>query len=56
MFKEFLTLALAFTAVVGAGMAFTFGVFIVCKVLKWAPVNLTVNIHNKEADDARTQR
>lgn len=32
--------------VCGAGAAFGVGFSIACKLLKWAPVNVTLNIHN----------
>lgn len=31
-----------------AGAAFTFGVAVVCRYLKWSPINITVNIQQKD--------
>ncbi|WP_156380765.1 hypothetical protein [Pseudolabrys sp. Root1462] len=37
-----------FMAVVAGAMAFTFGAAIVCRWLKWAPVNINVTINPSE--------
>lgn len=33
-----------------AGLGFTLGCAIVCRLMSWAPVNITVNINSVEAD------
>jgi uncharacterized membrane protein YgaE (UPF0421/DUF939 family) len=35
-------------AVIGIGSAFTFSVAAVCKLMKWAPVNITVNVYKPD--------
>ena len=37
--------------VVGAGASFAFGFAVVCRLLKWAPINVIVNVNNPPQHD-----
>jgi len=43
-YTQFLTNVLVISVIAGAG--FTIGCAAVCRLIKWAPVNITVNNHN----------
>ena len=53
--EEFIKLANLLITIVLCGAAMGAGFAGICKLLGWAPVNMTVNITNKYSDDEQTR-